>query len=172
VAYIRAKKIKRSARRPKYHSYWADAEEYTYYQLVEGYRDESGKVKQRVVAHLGREAEPDKAVAHWERRAQWHRDRAADLRHAARHMRDRSMENTRSDRHRRFKRTNHGRGKWFVPKAGTPVPDVPPTPTYLAPPGWFYFAGNTPEDAEREAQESLEQAEVFQQRAERIRAAL
>ena len=28
--------------------------EYSYLQLVEGYRDESGKVRQRVVANLGR----------------------------------------------------------------------------------------------------------------------
>jgi hypothetical protein len=41
VAYVRAKKIHRGGR------------EYVYYQLVEGYRDERGKVMQRVLKHLG-----------------------------------------------------------------------------------------------------------------------
>ena len=43
MAYVRTKKIRRGER------------EYTYYQLVEGHRDpETGKVRQRVLKHLGR----------------------------------------------------------------------------------------------------------------------
>jgi hypothetical protein len=43
VAYVRQKVIRRGER------------EYRYYQLVEGYRDpETGKVRQRVLKHLGR----------------------------------------------------------------------------------------------------------------------
>jgi uncharacterized protein YcbK (DUF882 family) len=43
MAYVRAKKIRRGER------------EYTYYQLVAGYRDpKTGKVRQRVLKHLGR----------------------------------------------------------------------------------------------------------------------
>lgn len=42
MAYVRSKKIRRGER------------EYTYYQLVEGYRDpKTGKVRQRVLKHLG-----------------------------------------------------------------------------------------------------------------------
>jgi hypothetical protein len=47
VAYIRKKKV--------------DGREY--YQVVEGYR-EDGKVKQRVLAHLGRHATIDEALEH------------------------------------------------------------------------------------------------------------
>lgn len=42
MAYVRSKKIRRGER------------EYTYYQLVEGYRTEDGKPRQRVLKHLGR----------------------------------------------------------------------------------------------------------------------
>jgi hypothetical protein len=43
VAYVRAKKIRR------------DKREYRYFQLVEGRRDpDTGKVRQRVLKHLGR----------------------------------------------------------------------------------------------------------------------
>jgi L-alanine-DL-glutamate epimerase-like enolase superfamily enzyme len=34
----------------------------TYYQAVEGYRDEQGRVRHRTVASLGRSATPDEAV--------------------------------------------------------------------------------------------------------------
>src|SRR3984957_10124305 len=40
--FVKETKVKRSGR------------EYSYLQLVEGYRDERGKVRQRVVANLGR----------------------------------------------------------------------------------------------------------------------
>jgi hypothetical protein len=42
VAYVRQKVGRKGGR------------EYRYYQLVEGYRDEDGKVRQRVLKHLGR----------------------------------------------------------------------------------------------------------------------
>jgi hypothetical protein len=43
VSYVRQKVIRRGER------------EYRYYQLVEGYRDpDTGKVRQRVLKHLGR----------------------------------------------------------------------------------------------------------------------
>src|SRR5680860_537195 len=40
--FVKERKVKRSGR------------EYSYLQLVEGYRDEQGKVRHRVVANLGR----------------------------------------------------------------------------------------------------------------------
>jgi hypothetical protein len=43
VAYVRQKVVRKGGR------------EYRYYQVVEGYRDpETGKVRQRVLKHLGR----------------------------------------------------------------------------------------------------------------------
>jgi hypothetical protein len=43
MAFVRAKKVPGSG-----------GKVYTYYQLVEGYRTEDGKVRQRVLKHLGR----------------------------------------------------------------------------------------------------------------------
>jgi len=170
MAYIRSKKIKRTKKRYSYF-YRDDPDEYTYYQVVEGYRDESGKVKQRVLAHLGRDADPEAAMGRFERRAAGCQSSAADHLYAASHMRERSFENlTREEwRRKRFNRANYGRGKWLVPRAGTPVPDEPPYATGFAPKGWFYFPGETPEDAEREAAELSAKADEYATRAANIR---
>jgi hypothetical protein len=166
MAYVRAKKIKRRSKRRTWR--YRDApEEYVYYQLVEGYRDESGKVKQRVLAHLGRDADPHRAIERWERCAENRRNHAADLRYAAMQMRERAH----GDWRRGFNRGSR-RGKWYVPRAGTDVPDIPPQPPGFAAPGWFYFEGETPEDAEQQAQEALAEAETYQRRANHTRAAL
>src|SRR5215212_5133306 len=101
--YVRSKKEKRGSKKAT--SFYRDnPQEYTYYQLVEGYRDEDGKVRQRVLAHLGRYADPEEAIAYLERRAQGRRQRAADLLYAAEKMRG-----------KRFHRARYGRGKWLVP---------------------------------------------------------
>ena len=46
--FVKETKVKRSGR------------EYSYLQLVEGYRDENGKVRHRVVANLGRKDAPSR----------------------------------------------------------------------------------------------------------------
>ena len=171
MAYIRSKKIRRSTKRP---SHPGDPDEYTYYQIVEGYRDEDGKVRQRVLAHLGRESDPEAVIARLEKWAGWHREHAADLRYAAEKMRERSFENLRNlpfeERMRkRFKRARYGRGAWLLPRDGTSVPEETPYPTTFAPKGWFYFRGDTPEDAEREAAEDIAKAQELSERAAHIR---
>lgn len=163
MAYVRSKRIRREST-----STWGrykDEEYYTYYQLVEGYRDEAGKVKQRVLAHLGTTPNPDEAAAFLDRRAARDRERAADYRYAAEKLRERW-----SDRSARaFNRTNYGRGKWLLPKAGTPVPEKPPYATLVSPRGWQYFVEETPEEIERAAEELDAQAAEYEARAARIR---
>ena len=89
-------------------------------------------------------------------------------------MRERSFENLRNlpfeERMRkRFNRARYGRGAWLLPRNGTPVPEETPYPTTFAPKGWFYFRGDTPEDAEREAAEDIAKAQELSERAAHIR---
>jgi hypothetical protein len=170
MAYIRKKRVRRNQGNRWSYRYPDNPQFYTYYQLVEGYRDENGKVRQKVLAHLGRHSDPARAVAFNEQLAQSYKGSAADLRYAAQKMRERSIDALPREQWRRQKFNRvAGRGKWLVPKAGTPVPDEPPYPTSFAPKGWFYFPGETPEDAEREAAEAEARAEKYAERANRIR---
>jgi hypothetical protein len=150
MAYVRSKKIRREGR------------EYTYYQLVRGYR-ENGSVKQEVVAHLGRNETPEAALTEWEGRGQWYRDHAADYLHAAEYIRQ----------GRYSPRYVYGqRRKGLVPRAGTPLDSEAPPPGGFALSGWFYFSGASAEDAEAEAAEYIAKAEVVEERAARLRAVL
>ena len=85
-----------------------DGKVYTYHQLVEGYR-EGGKVKQKVIAHLGRYPTPEEAASVWEKQAKYRREREKNLVYAAPLMRAGKV-------HRLY----YGRGKWFLPKHDTP----------------------------------------------------
>src|SRR5215212_1471958 len=108
--YVRSKKEKRGSKKAT--SFYRDnPEEYTYYQLVEGYRDEDGKVRQRVLAHLGRHDSVEAALEDWRHMADVNRRRAADHRYAAEKWRERSRENLSLEdwRRKRFHSTNYSR---------------------------------------------------------------
>jgi hypothetical protein len=77
MAYVRKKRVKRQS--GKATSFYRDAPEYyTYYQLVEGYR-ENGKVRQRVLAHLGRYPTVEGAIESLQRRHDAYSRRAERL---------------------------------------------------------------------------------------------
>jgi hypothetical protein len=149
MAYVRRKKIRGK-----------NGKTYTYHQLVRGYR-EDGKVKQEIVAHLGRYETPEAALACWQKRAELYRQHARDHMRGAQLIRDRAVRG-------RYR----GRSFWWcLPKEGTPLPDEPVVFTDSAPRGWFYHRGSAG-DAEREAQEYLARAEGYEERAARLRSVL
>jgi hypothetical protein len=150
MAYVRKKKIRGE-----------NGKTYTYHQVVRGYR-EDGKVKQEVVAHLGRHETPEAALAYWQERAEWSRQQARDHMRGAQLIRDRAVRG-------RFR--PGGTRLWCLPREGTPLPDEPVMFHGFAPSGWFYHRGSA-DDAEREAQEYLTDAERYEERAERLRAVL
>jgi hypothetical protein len=167
--YVRSKKIKRDSKKDT-GFYKPDAEAYTYYQLVEGYRNEGGKVKQRVLAHLGRNDSVEAALENWQRRAEYHGGRAADLHYAAEKIRERPREPLLGERrYETFHRTRYGRGKWLLPKAGTEVPERPPFARGVAPKGWTYVVAETPEAVELQAAEHDAKAEEYERRIARLR---
>jgi hypothetical protein len=149
VAYVRKKKVGK----------------YEYYQLVEGYR-ENGKVRQRVLAHLGRDSTVEGAAARWERQAAYCRSRAKDLEWSAPLLRVDYPD-------RKVFRVGAG-GKWFLPKAGT-QPDPSYQPGGFAPPGWFYYPPKSEsptkaaDEMEKAAQDCLREAEKFEAKAEFVR---
>ncbi len=150
MAYVRKKKIRGE-----------NGKTYTYHQLVRGYR-EDGKVKQEVVAHLGRHETPEAALAYWEERAEWSRQQARDHMRGAQLIRDRAVGGSRNA---------GGSFYWCLPREGTPLPDKPVVFRGLAPRGWFYHRG-TAEDAEQDAQEYLAKAERLDERVARLRSVL
>jgi hypothetical protein len=132
-----------------------------YYQLVEGYR-ENGKVRQRVLAHLGKRETPEAAITYWQREAEWSREYARDLLHAAEYIREgRAAPN----------RYGARRKKRLVPRYGTPLDSDAPAAGRRAPKGWFFSDGMA-DDVEREAGEHLAQAEKFEGRIARLRSVL
>jgi hypothetical protein len=160
--YVRKKTIKRTSRKsPSFRDdYPADQETYTYYQLVRGYRNEEGKVRQEVLAHLGRHETPEAAIEDLEHRARICRERAADYQHAAEYVR----------------RDLAGpvplySTKQLVPRAGTPFETERPSHGGFAPSGWFYSSGND-RVFDYLARREIEEAEGYETRAERIRSLL
>jgi hypothetical protein len=152
MAYVRKKKIRGN-----------NGKTYTYHQLVRGYR-EDGKVKQEVVAHLGRHETPEAALDCWQKRAELWRQHARDHMRGAQLIRDGAL------RPYRWNPISQV-WMWLLPKEGTEVPDEPPRGEGFAPRGWFYHRGSA-EDAEREAQEYLARAEKYEERAARLRSVL
>jgi hypothetical protein len=152
MAYMRKKKIRGK-----------NGKTYTYHQLVRGYR-EDGKVKQEVVAHLGRHETPEAALACWQKRAELWRQHARDHMRGAQLIREGTLRPYRWNPISRV-------WMWLLPKEGTEVPDEPPPPGGFAPRGWFYHRGSA-EDAEREAQEYLARAEKYEERVARLRSVL
>jgi hypothetical protein len=145
MAYVRKKKVG----------------EREYYQLVEGYR-ENGKVRQRVLSHLGRQETPEAALTFWQERAEWERRRARDCQHAAEYIRQGRAGSPYYGAQRR---------KRLVPRADTPLDSPSPAVGGFAPRGWFY-SGGTAEEVEQEAQEYLARADKWDERVARLRAAL
>jgi hypothetical protein len=154
MAYVRTKRVPGPA-----------GKTYTYYQLVEGYRDK-GKVRQRVLCHLGRHPTPEEALTHWDRRANYERQHGRDELRAAQVIRDDAI---------RPLRYNHQTRKWLwlLPREGTELPEDgrPPATGAFAPRGWRYHRGGA-EEAEREAAEHFGQAERWEKRAAGLRALL
>ncbi len=117
-----------------------------YYQLVEGYRD-NGKVRQRVLAHLGRHETPEAALSYWQGCAEEWRQEARDLLGGARLIRERAVRPVRK-----------GRTIWYrLPSEGAR--------------GWFNHPGDAG-DAERGAQELFARAGRLDERAARLRSVL
>jgi hypothetical protein len=172
MAYVRAKKIKRTSRKRRSgaDSHPADQETYTYYQLVEGYR-EDGKVRQRVLAHLGRFSTPEEALEYWRRLRDAYAQRAAEHRRVADLIRSGSLQGHRSAWSRRA---------YLAPKMETEFdPETAPKPWQyrsFAPSGWFWHTvqiqgkgrEDAAESAEREAQEHEETARKYAERVERL----
>jgi hypothetical protein len=135
---------------------------YTYYQVVRGFRVD-GKVKQEVVAHLGRHETPEAALTYWDEAAGRWRQRAGDHLHAAEYIRQ-----------GRARSPHYGamRRKRLVPrKKVTPLESEAPPSGGFAPTGWFYSSG-TAEEVEAEAAEYIVKAEALEERAARLRAVL
>jgi hypothetical protein len=149
MAYVRKKKIR-----------GGNGKTYTYHQLVRGYR-EDGKVKQEVVAHLGRHETPEAALAYWQEQAQRWRQNARDHMRGAQLIRDRAVRASYNNRAR----------YWCLPREGTPLPDEPVVFHGFAPRGWFYHRGSA-DDAEQEAQEYLAKAERLDERVAHLRSVL
>jgi len=164
--YVRSKKVKRTSRKRQSgaHSYPADTEYYTYYQLVRGYRNEEGKPRQEVVAHLGRNPTPEEALEQWDKQAAWARRHAADHQHAAEYIR--------SGRAGRVPRSGGGYGKRLVPRSETPLDSDPPARGGFAPRGWFYSGAHIPYHEEALAQEYTKRAEGYEKRAAHLRSVL
>jgi hypothetical protein len=157
VAYVRSKKIIKNGK------------EYTYYQVVRGYR-ENGKVKQEVVAHLGTNATPEEAIAEWESRAAWRRESARDHLRGAQLIREGKVPR---------RRPSWSRWSWLLPREGTEFdPEMAQNGHrfMFAPKGWFFHTCLNHEDgaetAEREAAELNAKAEEYEGRAARLRSVL
>jgi hypothetical protein len=170
MAYVRAKRTKRTSRKRQSGagSYPAEQEHYTYYQLVRGYRDENGKVKQEVLASLGRHPTVEDALTEWQRRAEMYEASAADYRRAAGLLRSGALQGL---------RTSWSTVCYLAPRVGTDFdPDDAPTPRGFAPRGWFYVKAQTVgkgresavEYAEREAAEYAAKASDYRERLERL----
>src|SRR5215210_4796839 len=114
MAYVRKKKIRGE-----------NGKTYTYHQLVRGYR-EDGKVKQEVVAHLGRHETPGAALTYWDEAAGRWRQRAGDHLHAAEYIRQ-----------GRAHAPYYGamRRKRLVPRQVTPLESEAPPSRSFAPTG-------------------------------------
>lgn len=125
-----------------------------YYQLVEGYRVE-GKVRQRVLLHLGQYATVDEALAGWEWWAKAKRDHARDHLRAAKLIRE-----------RRAYRSPGGK-KYLVPRHETPEDARPYSGGMMAPSGFFYCEGA--EYAEQAAEDYQRRAEALEAKIERLR---
>ena len=88
MAFIRAKKRTYRKRPKRWQRTAPEPETHTYYSVVESYRDDQGKVRQRTLAYLGRHATIEKALStavlnllagqgRWVRKAEeWRRDLA------------------------------------------------------------------------------------------------
>jgi len=169
--YVRKKTVKRGSQKatPYYND---NPESYTYYQLVHGYRDENGKVKQEVLAHLGRYPTVEEAVEGLQSSFDHCTQMAAAHRRAAELIRSGALQG---------RRLTWGTRGWLVPKPGTkfdPDTDEAPTPGGFAPSGWFYVKAQTTgrgresgvEAAEREAAEYERKASAYGQRLKRLKA--
>jgi hypothetical protein len=143
VAYVRKTKVKG----------------HTYYQLVRGYR-EDGKVKIEVLAHLGKNETPEKAIEDWEARAVFWRQESFDHLHAAKYI----------EKHRLsiFVDSRGTRRKRLVPREGVPLDEEPVYGGMFAPHGWFYSSG-TPAEERAESQEYHRQAEEYEARIMKLR---
>ena len=167
MAYVRAKKIKRQSKKAT-PFYRENPEEYTYYQLVHGYRDESGRVRQEVLAHLGRNPTPEAAIEEWEEMAGWRKERAASLRRAAELIRSGLLTPT---------RPSWSRWSWLAPKVGTEFDEeiaANPWRYGASPKGWFRHSHSGrredgAETAEAAATELEAKAKEFEERIARLR---
>jgi hypothetical protein len=123
--------------------------QHTYYQIVEGYR-EGGKVRQRVLAHLGTNPTPEAAIEAWEREAaQW------------RYYGERSQriaESIRSGEAKRDNRRYFGRRAWLIPCS-----------VFAGENGHPYSFVGTAEDADRHAARDLARAEEYEERVRKVR---
>jgi hypothetical protein len=142
MAYVRRKKVGN----------------HEYYQIVRGYR-ENGKVKQRVVAHLGPHKTPEAAIAYWQGRVDWYREHARNLQHAAQYIRE---------GHASSPYYGGRRQKRLVPRHGTPLDSTCPVGGRYAPRGWFYSKGMA-DEVEEEAREYLAKAAQWEERIARLR---
>jgi hypothetical protein len=174
MAYVRKTKVRRHSRKQGSgrDSYPADTEYYTYYQLVEGYRDDNGKVRQRMLAHLGRNETPEAALQNWSKWAAYYKTRAAEYRRAEELLRSGQLEGV---------RTSWSTDCYLAPRVGTEFdPNTAPRSRGFAPRGWFYVKEQTvgkgresgEEFAAREAAEYEAKAAEYAERVERLRSAL
>jgi len=152
MAYVRKKNIRAE-----------NGKTYTYHQLVRGYR-EDGKVKQEVVAHLGKHETLEAALAYWQEWAEESRQKARDLMRGAQLMRDGLLPPY---------RWNPFSKVWLglLPRDGIEIPGEPTRAGAFAPGEWFYHRGDAA-DAEREARKHIAKAKILEKRAARIRSVL
>ena len=151
MTYIRKKTIRKAN---------GAGERYTYYQVVRGYR-EDGKVKQEVVAHLGKHDSVEKAIEELEHWAAAYQKHADNYFHAAEYIRQQGPV-------ARF----YGRPRRLVPRKDTPLDTPPPQDGGLfAPQGWFYAPYTEGETAEQGWQYQ-EKAWELEAKADRLRSLL
>lgn len=166
---MRKKTQKRTSRKRRSgKSYPADLERYTYYQLVKGVRD-GGRVRQVVLAHLGRNETPEAALEDWQRQAAYWRGSAADNRLAAQWIRDGRAEL------QPYKYIREGQTPTYrIPRSE--LPDDSPEPERAESNIFrdfpYFYARGSAEDVEAEAAKFIAKAEEYEERIARLQAVL
>jgi hypothetical protein len=166
MAYVRKKTLKRTSRKRRSgaQSYPADLEQYTYYQLVKGVR-ENGTVRQVVLSHLGRNETPEAALEDWQRQAAYWRESAADHRLAAEWIRDGRAEPS----PRKYPtRTPHYR----IPRSELSDDSPERAESNISRNFPYFYVHGSAEDVEAEAEKFIAKAEEYEERIARLRAVL